>query len=64
MEAGVRVTGRSEAGEHPHRPEAGPVHLGVHAPGVGELARERTIAVDAVHRDTGEGSETGAGVGS
>ena len=40
-EARVGVLGRAEAGEHPHRPAARPVHLRVQAAGVRVLARGR-----------------------
>ena len=51
LEARVRVVGRAEAGEHPHRPEARPVHRRVHAARVGVRARVGRVAVDRVDGD-------------
>ena len=37
LEPGVRVLGRSEPGELPHRPQQAPVHRGLHTAGVRKL---------------------------
>ena len=55
-EAGVGVGGRAEAGEHPHGPQAGPVHVGVHTPGVGKLAGQRSVAVHPVDGNPRQGA--------
>jgi hypothetical protein len=46
----VRVVGRAEARELPHRPQAAAVSLGVEPAGVRELARGGDVAVDVTHR--------------
>ncbi len=70
----VGVFGGAEAGELAHGPEAGAVHGGVNAAGVGRLAREAEVAggipvgevgggVEAADGIAGDGGEVGLALG-
>ena len=51
LEPSVGVDRGAEAGEHAHGPQPAAVHLGIDAPGVGELAGHRLVAVHRIHGD-------------